>query len=119
MPVESAIAGGSEQSMKTRDMQRKLDGSGLAVASALIVGMLFILGERAGAQSTEVTDVVRVSAKGTSFALQNRAIAARWSLAEGTVSELVIADRLHQTEVRVGNPFRILLADGTFWMRRA
>ena len=99
--------------MKTRDMQRKLDGSGFAVASALIVGMLFILGERAGAQSTEVTDVVRVSAKGTSFALQNRAIAARWSLAEGTVSELVIADRLHQTEVRVGNPFRILLADGT------
>jgi len=55
---------------------------------------------------------VTVSEKRTSFALQNRMIGARWSLANRGLSGLVISDRLHGTEVQVPVAFRVLLGDG-------
>lgn len=51
--------------------------------------------------------------QGTSFSVQNRSLIARWSVQNATLSGLMILDRLHGTEVRVDDPFRILLKDGT------
>src|SRR5271168_3689420 len=52
---------------------------------------------------------------GDSFHLENHVIGARWSVAEGKVNSLVVADRLHGTELRVGAPFAILLKDGSIY----
>jgi hypothetical protein len=99
--------------MRARDMRRKLDRAGFAAAAVLMSAILSVLGVQARAAAADGDHRVTVSAKGTSFALENAAIGARWSLADGRLSGLVITDRLHGTEVRVDDPFRILLADGT------
>jgi hypothetical protein len=82
------------------------------VAKALVLGILSISGAQALGQARRGSGDVTISKKGTSFALENRAIGARWSFANGELSGLVINDRLHEKQVRVQQPFRILLANG-------
>ena len=47
--------------------------------------------------------------------LENDVIGARWSNSDGHLSNLVILDRLHHTELPVPAPFAILLKDGTIF----
>jgi hypothetical protein len=68
---------------------------------------------QAKAQSRQGPDRVAASEKGTSFALENGSIGVRCSFADGKLLRLVISDRMHETDLRVESPFRILLADGT------
>jgi hypothetical protein len=49
------------------------------------------------------------------FLLENDAIGARWSNSDSHLSNLVILDRLHGTELPVPAPFAILLKDGTIF----
>ena len=58
-------------------------------------------------------DPVTLQRQGSSFLLQNRTMSVRWSLINGALAGLVIRERLHTTEIRVDEPFRILLKDGT------
>ena len=57
-------------------------------------------------------DHVTLSHRGSAYTLENHAIGAKWSVANGTLSGLVIEDRLHGTSVQIEEPFRILLSDG-------
>ena len=98
--------------MQTRDIRRKLDVGRATAVRAFIVGMMLVSGLQAGAMPMQRDHGVTASAKGTSFALDNGVIGAHWSLADGRLSRVVITDRLHGTEVRVEDAFRILLADG-------
>jgi hypothetical protein len=66
----------------------------------------------AGARHATSQDRVSLSQKGQTFVIQNHAIGARWTVADGAFNGLVIADRLHGSEVAVDDPFRILLTDG-------
>jgi hypothetical protein len=52
-------------------------------ASLFITGVLVFLGVRADAVAQKASEHVTVSAKGTSFALENGVIGARWSFADG------------------------------------
>ena len=99
--------------MWTVNMGKMRDRASVAASCAFVVGMLSLLGADAGAQRAQGPDVVKVTANGTSFALENRAIGANWSTGDGETPKLAITDRLHRAEVRVEDPFRILLADGT------
>ncbi len=58
-------------------------------------------------------DPVELRRQGSSILLQNRTMSARWSVANGAFTGLVIRDRLHAMDIRVDEPFRILLKDGT------
>jgi hypothetical protein len=49
---------------------------------------------------------------GDTYRLENRVVGATWSVAGGKVSHLVIADRLHGTELPVAMPFAVLLKSG-------
>ena len=73
---------------------------------------LAITSASAAANETSASDHVVLSRQGGSLLLQNQAMSATWSI-EGHLSGLVIRDRLHGTDVRLGEPFRILLKDGT------
>src|SRR5579871_6472591 len=55
---------------------------------------------------------VSVSQRGDSFALENAVISAHWSVANGSLSGLVIRDQMHGRDIRVNEPFRILLSNG-------
>ncbi len=57
-------------------------------------------------------DRVTLRRQGDSFSLGDAVISARWSVRNGTLSGLVIRDQMHGTDVRVDEPFRILLKDG-------
>jgi len=94
-------------------MRKELDGGWVASARAFILGVLVVWGAQAGARCLEAPDVVAVAQKGTSFALEDSAIGAHASFSDGNLSGLLITDRLHGTEFRVRDAFRILLADGT------
>jgi hypothetical protein len=59
------------------------------------------------------TDRVVVTVSGDSYRVENHAISAKWSVAEGKVNALTVMDRLHGTELPVAAPFEILLKDGT------
>jgi hypothetical protein len=63
--------------------------------------------------AAKMDDPVELRRQGESFLLQNQAMSASWSVTGGSLSGLVIRDRLHGTDVRVDEPFRILLQDGT------
>ncbi len=63
-----------------------------------------------GAQRTE--DPVSLHRQGDSFSLRNPVIGARWSVAKSTLSGLLVRDQMHGTEIRMDEPFRILLNDG-------
>jgi len=80
---------------------------------ALILGLLLILGMPAAAEHQQSRNVVPISSKGTSFALENQAIGARLRFVDGRISGLTIRDRLRGTDLGVSEAFRILLADGT------
>ena len=83
--------------------------------AAIVCGSCFALAitsASAAANETSASDHVVLSRQGGSFLLQNQAMSATWSI-EGHLSGLVIRDRLHGTDVRLGEPFRILLKDGT------
>lgn len=67
--------------------------------------------EKAG--TTKVDDQVVVRRQGESFLLENQAVGASWSVSGGSLSGLVIRDRMHGSDLGVGEPFRILLKDGT------
>jgi hypothetical protein len=58
-------------------------------------------------------DHVAFQRQGSSLAVQNRAINAKWTLSNGVVNGLVIRDRILGTDVHVDEPFRVLLKDGT------
>jgi hypothetical protein len=57
-------------------------------------------------------DPVAFQRQGSSLTVQNRAIIARWTFSNGTVKDLVVRDRVHGSEVRVTEPFRVLMKDG-------
>src|SRR5579864_2680941 len=63
--------------------------------------------------SPRTADRVTLHRQGDSFSLGNAVISARLSLARGMLSGLVIRDQIHGTDIRVDEPFRILLKDGT------
>ena len=67
----------------------------------------------AGQAGRRTEDHVTLLRRGESFSLGNAAISARWSVAKGMLSGLVIRDRMHEMDIRVDEPFRILLNDGT------
>jgi hypothetical protein len=84
--------------------------------AALFCGSCFALfAGRALAQvgAAKMDDPVELRRQGESFLLQNRAVSANWSVAGGSLSGLVIRDKLHGTDVSVDDPFRILFKDGT------
>jgi hypothetical protein len=62
--------------------------------------------------AAKMGDHVELRRRGESFLLQNQVVSANWSVAGGSLSGLVIRDRLHGTDVRVYEAFRILLKDG-------
>lgn len=82
-----------------------------AVACVPILGIMPIL---AMAQSItpSVADHVAFQRQGSALSVQNRAITARWTFSGGVVKDLVVRDRVHGSEVRVDQPFRVLLNDG-------
>jgi len=82
------------------------------VYNSLIAAMLIFVSLPGIAESQSDRDGLAVVGKEASFALENRSIAARCSFAEGSLSGIVIRDRLHRTEVRMPDAFRILLTDG-------
>jgi len=51
--------------------------------------------------------------QGDSFLLGNSVVSARWSVANGVLNGLVVRDQMHGTDIRVDDPFRILLKNGT------
>jgi hypothetical protein len=57
-------------------------------------------------------DDVKLSHAGSGYALENHAIGAKWSVANGTLTGFAITDRLHGIDVQIPQPFRILLNDG-------
>lgn len=70
------------------------------------------LGVLTCARAGTAQDRVALSQSGGSYVLQNHAIGAKWSIANGGIKGLVISDRLHGTDVQIEEPFRILLTDG-------
>jgi hypothetical protein len=112
MIVLPAIASlGSSLGRQNQVMRISAYRIGTAAGRVLILGLLSGLGVLAIAEQGK-PDRAEFSEKGTRFALENSTVGARWSLANGAISGLVIRDGLHRTEVQVGDPFRILLADG-------
>jgi hypothetical protein len=84
--------------------------------AAMIRGSLIafaITGAVAEVAEAPPRDHVSLSRQGESFLLQNQLVSATWSMVGGHLSGLVIRDRLHGTDVRMDEPFRILLKDGT------
>ena len=63
--------------------------------------------------TANTADHVVLRRQGQNFLLQNRAVCAHWSVAGGNLSGLVIRDRIHEKDIPVDEPFRILLKDGT------
>jgi hypothetical protein len=63
-------------------------------------------------RSVERDDPVMLQRQGSSFHLQNLTMSARWSVRNGALTGLVVRDRLHAIDIRVDEPFRILLKDG-------
>jgi hypothetical protein len=66
-----------------------------------------------GAADRNSVDRVIVHRQGDGFSLENTVMGARWSVAKGQLRDMVIRDRMHGTDIRVDEPFRILLKDGT------
>lgn len=52
---------------------------------------------------------------GDNYSLSNRAIEARWSVANNTLGTLTVADRLHHTTASFPTPFALLLKDGQIY----
>ena len=52
---------------------------------------------------------------GNSFQIENPIIGAKWSVADGAISGLVVMDRLNGTEIKVQAPFAILLQNGAIY----
>jgi hypothetical protein len=50
---------------------------------------------------------------GDIFHLENQVIGAQWSVSNAKINGLLVKDRMHRTELRVGTPFAILLKDGS------
>lgn len=65
----------------------------------------------AGQSGRKIEDQVVLHRQGDSFSLANAVIGARWSVANGKLSGLVVHDQMHGTDIRVDEPFRILLGD--------
>ncbi len=83
-----------------------------AVLCTFVLGST-ILSAAAGRKTSAGDDPVTFRADGTSFTVQNRTISARWSSSRGAIGPLVIRDRIHGTDIRIDEPFRVLLNDGT------
>ncbi len=69
----------------------------------------------AAVPSQPESDAAVATQSGENFFIQNRAIAARWSVRDGKATGLTITDRIHSTELPVAAPFAILLKDGTIY----
>ncbi len=93
------------------------NGRNLCAALCGLVIALVATRSTAEPRSLKRDDPVMLQRQGSSFLLQNRTIGARWSVKNGEFAGLVIRDRLHMTDIRVDEPFRILLKDGTILER--
>ena len=52
---------------------------------------------------------------GNSFQIENPIIGAKWSVADGAISGLVVMDRLNGSEIKLPAPFAILLQNGAIY----
>jgi hypothetical protein len=96
--------------MRTRNALRNVI-AGFALTLALLSGSVIA----AGAPQRQASErAVATQAEGN-FLLENHAIGAKWSVAAGKINRLAIMDRLHGSELRVAEPFAILLKDGTIY----
>jgi hypothetical protein len=87
-------------------------------ATAGFVLLLAMLDGAAGASAIKQGSGAGVVVSGQvkdHFRLENQAIGANWSIADGKVSRLIVTDRMHGSELSVGVPFAILLKDGTVY----
>jgi hypothetical protein len=83
---------------------------------ALLCGALVALGgwpATSWAAGQKASDRVMFRRQGDGFSLENTVMGARWSVARGELGDMVIRDRMHGTDIRIDEPFRILLKDGT------
>ena len=82
-----------------------------AILYGCILGSLPVL---AISQSSTPPDAdpVAFHREGSALTVQNRAIIARWTFSNGAVKDLVVRDRVHGSEVRVSEPFRVRMKDG-------
>jgi hypothetical protein len=92
----------------------------VAIRDATIGFVLLLAMARGSVSAVEiergsVAGVAIAGQDGNSFRLENQAIVVKWFVAEGRVSRLIVADRIHGTELSVGVPFAILLKDGTIY----
>lgn len=75
--------------------------------SKTVAGMALFLS--AGCAMAAPATAVR---NGSTLRLENQSLGARWSIAEGRVSGLVLTDRMHAAEIPIAMPFAILMKDG-------
>jgi hypothetical protein len=84
---------------------------GFVLLLAMAVGSVSAFEIERGA----VAGVAVAGQDGNSFRLENQAIGVKWFVADGRVNRLIVADRIHGTELSIGLPFAILLKDGTIY----
>jgi hypothetical protein len=94
--------------------------SWVAIRDATIGFVLLLAMARGSVSAFEiergaVAGVAVAGQDGNSFRLENQAIGVKWFVAEGRVNRLIVADRIHGTELSIGLPFAILLKDGTIY----
>lgn len=67
--------------------------------------------------ATVVPNNIQIVAQqaGDSFLLENRASGLRWSIQDGHIQDLVYLDKLHNRQIQVVMPFRVLLKDGRIY----
>jgi hypothetical protein len=92
----------------------------VAIRDATIGFVLLLAMARGSASAFEiergsVAGVAVAGQDGNSFRLENQAIGVKWFVADGRVNRLIVADRMHGTELSIGLPFAILLKDGTIY----
>ncbi len=85
--------------------------AGLVLAIAMFDGLAIAAGTP---QDIDAGPVIATQA-GDGFRLENHAIGAKWSVANGNVNSVTLMDRLHGAEVGIAKPFAILLKDGTIY----
>ena len=93
-------------------------GKQFRVAAAMSSISIAVACASATAPAT-VADTTAVARQtGNSFLLQDAAISARWTIEGAKVEGLVVTDRIHGTQLRLDDPFAILLKDGRIYDAR-
>jgi len=75
--------------------------------------VVLAMGLAAAARAQEDAGTAQARLHDGVYALGNRAVMARCLVKDAHVQSVVVEDRLHHAEIRLGDPFALLLKDGT------